>query len=162
MDLEQLVEECISMKALIGLEHLTAIRFNTADDREHELDDYFTDEEGYVSRYLDVDGNVIVPYQQIVLSLVRDKQKHVTVSYHTFFHALRKYLLEKGETELSQKVSSEFGLSNDSEYACDQLAIIPSALSELCTEILFAKRKQWHKYRKTADEIEGMINNNFK
>lgn len=156
-----LAKNCITMVGLLDEVDRYAIRFNTDDDKVYEIDDYYTDEEGYIDRYLDKEGEIIVPYQQVLISVWRGKQGHVTVGYHTFFHAIRQYFLDKERSDLALNISQQFGLTDISNYYCDQLSVIPSVLEELTTEILFANRPKWREYYPRAQEITALINDRF-
>ncbi|MDB1125002.1 hypothetical protein [Vibrio algarum] len=158
---DQLAKNCLSMVDFIGNESRYAIRFNTDDDREYEIDDYYEDDDGFISRHLNKNGDVIVPFQTVLITFWRAEQIHTTVGYHTFFHALREYFNDNDRPDLSQAISHQFGLTDRSEYACDQLSVIPSVLNEITTELLFANRPKWRDYYASSQEIIALINDRF-
>ncbi|WP_375749780.1 hypothetical protein [Vibrio sp. HN007] len=158
---ESLTTYSLSMCTLIGNEGYYAIRFNTDDDKEYAMDDYYVDEDGYIDQHFNKNGDMVVPYRQVLLTVWREKESHLSIHYHTFYHALWRYLLDKEEHTFAQQVAEQFGLNEESEYYCDRLAIIPSLLDELTSEIILANRSKWREYSFRSREIKELINGQF-
>lgn len=158
---ETIAECCLEMISLIGNDGYFAIRFNPDDATEYGPDDYFEDQDGFVDINKDKDGELIVPYQKVLLTVWREYHAHVSIEYHVFFHALRQYLKEQNCDGAVQAISQKFGLTDESDAYCDQLTIIPSFLAELTTELLLARLDSWRSISIRAAALSDSINSRF-
>ncbi|MGR5065721.1 hypothetical protein [Photobacterium sp. DNB22_13_2] len=157
----ELTNYCLEMTSLIGNDGHFAIRFNPKDATEYGPDDYFEDDKGHLDTHKDTDGELLVPYRKVLLTVWREGDAHVEVDYHVFFHALRQYLKEQHSDQLVQAVSQKFGLTDESDNYCDQLAIIPSFLHELTTELLLARIDSWRSVSTRVATLSDSINGRF-
>ncbi|AJR05082.1 hypothetical protein H744_1c0049 [Photobacterium gaetbulicola Gung47] len=158
---ETIAEYCLEMISMVGNDDYFAIRFNPDDATEYGPDDYFEDQDGFVDCNKDKDGELIVPYRKVLLTVWREYPAHVRVEYHVFFHALRQYLQAQSCDGSVRAIAQKFGLTDESDAYCDRLAIIPSFLNELTTELLWARLDSWHTISTRAAALSESINGRF-
>ncbi|WP_133638295.1 hypothetical protein [Photobacterium lutimaris] len=158
---ETIAECCLEMTSLIGNDGYFEIRFNPDDATEYGPDNYFNDEDGLVDINKDKDGELIVPYRKVLLTVWREYPAHVSVEYHVFFHALRQYLKEQNCASSVQAISQKFGLTDESDAYCDQLAVTPDFLQELTTELLLARIDSWRSISPRVAALSELINSRF-
>ena len=154
-----LVRYCESMDGIVGNGGYYAIRFNTDEEcntgkgEQQKEKGYLEDAEGYIDLYTDSQGDIIVPAGRVLLTVYRGGEVHVEVDYDVFFHALRRYLTAKRIDSLAERISLRFGLTEESDSACEWLSMIPVFLSELMTEMLFARIAARHRLREPVARL---------